>query len=107
MAGAVDGFRRLAERAGVPVMPTWLAMDLIEDDHPLYGGPTGRHRSSAGPISRCRTAIFLIVLGSRLDMALTAYKPTPTLPLCKKSGGGHRSGRDRQVADADRGFGNR
>jgi acetolactate synthase-1/2/3 large subunit len=71
-AGAVDAFRTLAERAGVPVMPTWLAMDLIEDDHPLYGGRPGSiaPRWTNFTLQNCD---LLIVLGSRLDTALTAY----------------------------------
>jgi acetolactate synthase-1/2/3 large subunit len=72
LAGAADAFRTLAERAGVPVMPTWLAMDLIEDDHPLYGGRPGSiaPRWANFTLQNCD---LLIVLGSRLDTALTAY----------------------------------
>lgn len=83
MAGAVDGFRRLAERAGVPVMPTWLAMDLIEDDHPLYGGRPGgiAPRWANFTLQNCD---LLIVLGSRLDMALTAYNHAHFAPHAKK-----------------------
>ncbi|UFQ99214.1 thiamine pyrophosphate-binding protein [Pseudomonas wenzhouensis] len=83
MAGAVDAFRRLAERAGVPVMPTWLAMDLIEDDHPLYGGRPGgiAPRWANFTLQNCD---LLIVLGSRLDMALTAYNHAHFAPHAKK-----------------------
>ena len=83
MAGAVDAFRRLAERAGVPVMPTWLAMDLIEDDHPLYGGRPGgiAPRWANFTLQNCD---LLIVLGSRLDMALTAYNHAHFVPHAKK-----------------------
>lgn len=83
MAGAVDAFRRLAERAGVPVMPTWLAMDLIEDNHPLYGGRPGgiAPRWANFTLQNCD---LLIVLGSRLDMALTAYNHAHFAPHAKK-----------------------
>lgn len=83
MSGAVDAFRRLAERAGVPVMPTWLAMDLIEDDHPLYGGRPGgiAPRWANFVLQNCD---LLIVLGSRLDMALTAYNHAHFAPHAKK-----------------------
>lgn len=72
MAGATQAFRALFERAGIPVMPTWLAMDLIEDDHPLYGGRPGSiaPRWANFTLQNCDV---LIVLGSRLDTALTAY----------------------------------
>lgn len=83
MAGAVDAFRRLAECAGVPVMPTWLAMDLIEDDHPLYGGRPGgiAPRWANFTLQNCD---LLIVLGARLDMALTAYDHGHFAPHAKK-----------------------
>lgn len=72
MAGAAKAFRTLIEGAGIPVMPTWLAMDLIEDDHPLYGGRPGSiaPRWANFTLQNCD---LLIVLGSRLDTALTAY----------------------------------
>lgn len=83
MAGAIEGFQHLIERAGVPVMPTWLAMDLIEDEHPLYGGRPGSiaPRWANFTLQNCD---LLIVLGSRLDMALTAYNHANFAPYAKK-----------------------
>lgn len=83
MAGAVEAFTGLVERAGIPVMPTWLAMDLIEDDHPLYGGRPGSiaPRWANFTLQNCD---LLIVLGSRLDMALTAYNHAHFAPGAKK-----------------------
>lgn len=83
MAGAVESFQHLIERAGVPVMPTWLAMDLIEDEHPLYGGRPGSiaPRWANFALQNCD---LLLVLGSRLDMALTAYNHANFAPHAKK-----------------------
>lgn len=83
MAGAVEAFRALVQSAGVPVMPTWLAMDLIEDEHPLYGGRPGSiaPRWANFTLQNCD---LLIVLGSRLDMALTAYNHANFAPKAKK-----------------------
>ncbi|MGH1448993.1 MAG: thiamine pyrophosphate-binding protein [Pseudomonadaceae bacterium] len=83
MAGAVDAFYRLIEVLGVPVMPTWLAMDIIEDDHPLYSGRPGSiaPRWANFALQNCD---LLIVLGSRLDMALTAYNHAHFAPYAKK-----------------------
>lgn len=83
MAGAVEAFRSLVASAGVPVMPTWLAMDLIEDDHPMYGGRPGSiaPRWANFTLQNCD---LLIVLGSRLDMALTAYNHAHFAPHAKK-----------------------
>lgn len=83
MAGAIDAFNALVEHAGVPVMPTWLAMDVIEDDHPLFGGRPGSiaARWANFTLQNCD---LLIVLGSRLDMALTAYDHAHFAPFAKK-----------------------
>lgn len=83
MAGAIDAFNTLVESAGVPIMPTWLAMDVIEDDHPLYGGRPGSiaPRWANFTLQNCD---LLIVLGSRLDMALTAYNHAHFAPHAKK-----------------------
>lgn len=83
MAGAVEAFRFLIERAGIPVMPTWLAMDLIEDDHPLYGGRPGGIAPRWANFT-LQNSDLLIVLGSRLDMALTAYNHAHFAPHAKK-----------------------
>lgn len=83
MAGAVEAFNALIESTGVPVMPTWLSMDLIEDDHPLFGGRPGSiaPRWANFTLQNCD---LLIVLGSRLDMALTAYNHAHFAPYAKK-----------------------
>lgn len=83
MAGAMEIFRSFFEHAGIPVLPTWLAMDAIEDDHPLYGGRPGSiaPRWANFTLQNCD---LLIVLGSRLDMALTAYNHANFAPDAKK-----------------------
>ena len=83
MAGAVEAFNALIHRVGIPVMPTWLAMDLIDDAHPLYGGRPGSiaPRWANFTLQNCD---LLIVLGSRLDMALTAYNHAHFAPHAKK-----------------------
>jgi len=61
-----------AEKAGIPVLTSWLGMDLIGDDHPLYAGRPGaiapRWANFALQNSDC-----VLVIGCRLDMAMTAY----------------------------------
>nr|WP_314583225.1 thiamine pyrophosphate-binding protein [uncultured Pseudomonas sp.] len=83
MAGAVAGFRCFFEASGIPVLPTWLAMDLIEDDHPLFGGRPGSiaPRWANFTLQNCDV---LLVLGSRLDMALTAYSHANFAPHARK-----------------------
>lgn len=72
LAGAQDAFRGFVERAGVPVLTTWLGMDLIEDDHPLYGGRPGSIAPRWANFA-LQNADLAIVIGARLDMAMTAY----------------------------------
>jgi acetolactate synthase-1/2/3 large subunit len=63
---------QFAEKTGIPVLTSWLGMDLIGDDHPLYAGRPGaiapRWANFALQNSDC-----VLVIGCRLDMAMTAY----------------------------------
>ena len=72
IAGAADKFRDLVEQLGVPVQTTWLGMDLIEEDHILYSGRPGSLAPRWANFT-LQNADLLIVIGSRLDMAMTAY----------------------------------
>jgi acetolactate synthase I/II/III large subunit len=72
LAGAADRFVRFAECLGVPVLTTWLGLDLIGDDHPLHFGRPGgiAPRGANFTLQNCDC---LVIIGARLDMALTAY----------------------------------
>ncbi|TCW86537.1 thiamine pyrophosphate-binding protein [Burkholderia sp. SRS-46] len=72
VSGAQDAFRHFFERVKVPVLTSWLGMDLIEDDHPLYGGRPGSIAPRWANFA-LQNADFVLVLGARLDMAMTAY----------------------------------
>ena len=71
-SGAREPFRRLARETGVPVLSTWRAKDVFPQEDPLYFGAPGI------PASRYANYILqnsdlLIVIGTRLNPALTAY----------------------------------
>ena len=72
MAGAEKIFLQLAERLGIPVLTTWLGLDLIADDHPLCFGRPGS-LAPRGANFTLQNSDLLLVVGSRLDMAMTAY----------------------------------
>ncbi|MFZ2267950.1 MAG: thiamine pyrophosphate-binding protein [Azonexus sp.] len=72
IAGAVESFRQFFERTGIPVLTTWLGMDLIEDDHPQYAGRPGSIAPRWANFA-LQNADLLLVIGARLDMAMTAY----------------------------------
>jgi len=72
LSGAAEDFAVLVERLGIPVLTTWLGLDLIADDHPLHFGRPGGI-APRGANFTLQNSDLLIVIGSRLDMALTAY----------------------------------
>lgn len=71
-SGGVSEFREFVEVAGIPVLTTWLGMDLMEDDHPLYAGRPGSIAPRWANFS-LQNADLILVIGARLDMAMTAY----------------------------------
>lgn len=72
VAGAVAEFHEAIEKIQAPVLTTWLAMDLIADAHPLFGGRPGAI-APRGANYTLQNSDLMIVLGSRLDMAFTGY----------------------------------
>jgi acetolactate synthase I/II/III large subunit len=72
MAGAEGTFLPLVEHLGIPVLTSWLGLDLIPDNHPLCFGRPGS-LAPRGANFTLQNSDLLLVIGSRLDMAMTAY----------------------------------
>lgn len=72
MAGAERTFLQLVEALNVPVQTTWLGLDLIPDNHPLFAGRPGSI-APRGANFTLQNSDLLLTIGARLDMALTAY----------------------------------
>ena len=72
LARAQPEFRRLADRLGIPVLTTWLGIDLIPDDHPLFIGRPGAV-APRGANFAVQNADALLAVGARLDLVLTGY----------------------------------
>jgi len=72
VAGAVDIFSEVVERLQIPVQTTWLGLDLITDDHPLFAGRPGSI-APRGANFALQNSDLLLSIGARLDMALTGY----------------------------------
>lgn len=72
MAGAVTEFLQLAEKLQIPVLTTWLGMDLIDSEHELYFGRPGG-MAPRGSNFTIQNADCLLVIGSRLDLGLVGY----------------------------------
>lgn len=83
IANAEADFLRFVELLNVPVLTTRLGVDLIPADHPLaFGMPGSIAPRSANFI--LQNSDWLLILGARLDMALTAYAPARLARGAKK-----------------------
>ena len=65
-------FRDLIERLQIPVLATWLAIDLIAETHPLYLGRPGAV-APRGANFAVQNADALVAVGARMDLVLTGY----------------------------------
>jgi acetolactate synthase I/II/III large subunit len=74
LARAEKEFLELVSLLDIPVESTWLAIDLIPDDHPLFVGRPGSlaPRGANFAIQNCD---FLLTIGARLDRVITGYSP--------------------------------
>jgi acetolactate synthase-1/2/3 large subunit len=72
LAGAIDEFEILVARLEIPVLTTWLGLDLLAEDHPFFAGRPGSvaPRGANFTLQNCD---LLVSIGARLDMAFTAY----------------------------------
>jgi len=74
LARAEAEMQQLIRLLDVPVEVTWLAIDLVADDDPLYVGRPGTiaQRGANFAIQNCD---FLLSIGCRLDRIVTGYAP--------------------------------
>jgi len=82
-AGAGKAFMEVAERLGIPVLTTWLGIDQIPDDHPLNFGRPGS-LAPRGANFTLQNSDLLLIVGTRLDMAMTAYAHDRFAPRATK-----------------------
>lgn len=74
LARAEDLFTELRLLLDIPTVATWCAADLVPSDTPTFVGRPG-NVAARGANFALQNCDFLLVLGSRLDMALTGYAP--------------------------------
>jgi acetolactate synthase-1/2/3 large subunit len=74
LAGAQKAFREALDALQIPVELTWCASDLLSDDDPLFVGRPGgiAPRGANFALQNCD---FLLIVGARMDFALTGYAP--------------------------------
>jgi acetolactate synthase-1/2/3 large subunit len=83
MARAEKEFLELVRVLGIPLETTWLAIDLIGDDHPLYAGRPGSI-AARGANFAMQNADFLLAIGARLDRVVTCFAPDQFARLAHK-----------------------
>ena len=66
LSGAEKDFMTLADGLGFPILPSWAAMDMCDNDHPLLVGGCGTHGSRGGNFTM-QNADLVFSIGARLD----------------------------------------
>lgn len=74
LAGAQGEFTELVSRLNVPVETTWLALDLISEEHSLFVGRPGTV-APRGANFALQNSDFLLVIGARMDITVIGYSP--------------------------------
>lgn len=74
LARAEALFTELRLLLDVPTVATWCAADLVPSDVPTFVGRPG-NVAARGANFALQNSDFLLVLGARLDMAITGYAP--------------------------------
>lgn len=72
LSGAYEVFRSVAEKLGIPVVTYWNAVDLIENDHPLYCGRAGNMGDRAGNWA-IQNADLILAVGTRISIRQVGY----------------------------------
>lgn len=75
LAKALDVFRAVITKLGVPVTTSWTAGDIVPAGHPLYCGMPGTQGNRAGNFA-VQNAETLLVLGCRLNIRQVSYNWT-------------------------------
>jgi acetolactate synthase-1/2/3 large subunit len=83
LAGATADFVSWAERAGIPILTTWKAADLVPEEHPLYVGRPGSI-GQRGANFALQNADLLIALGARMDLAQVGFDYPGFAPRARK-----------------------
>lgn len=72
LSGGYEAFRSAAEKLNIPVVTYWNAVDLIEDDHPLYCGRAGNMGDRPGNWA-IQNADLILAVGTRISIRQVGY----------------------------------
>lgn len=73
----------VAEKLGIPIAPTWAAVDLLDFDHWLTTGTFGTHGTRHGNFA-VQNSDLVISVGARLDSKATGSPPNSFARAAKK-----------------------
>ena len=72
LSGGYGAFRDALEKLNIPVVTYWNAVDLIEDDHPLYCGRGGNMGDRPGNWA-VQNADLILAVGTRISIRQVGY----------------------------------
>lgn len=72
LSGGYGAFRSVLEKLGIPVVTYWNAIDLIEDEHPLYCGRAGNMGDRPGNWA-IQNADLILAVGTRISIRQVGY----------------------------------
>ncbi len=72
LSGAFEDFRRVIEKLNIPVVTYWNAVDLMENEHPLYCGRAGNMGDRAGNWA-IQNADLILAIGTRISIRQVGY----------------------------------
>ena len=72
LSGGYEAFRRAMEKLNIPVVTYWNAVDLIEDEHPLYCGRAGNMGDRPGNWA-IQNADLILAVGTRISIRQVGY----------------------------------
>lgn len=72
LSGGYEKFRSVAEKLNIPVVTYWNAVDLIEDENPLYCGRAGNMGDRPGNWA-IQNADLILAVGTRISIRQVGY----------------------------------
>ncbi|MBE5845307.1 MAG: thiamine pyrophosphate-binding protein [Butyrivibrio sp.] len=72
LSGAYDIFREVADKLNIPIVTYWNAVDLVENDYPLYVGRAGNMGDRPGNWA-IQNADLVVALGTRISIRQVGY----------------------------------
>lgn len=72
LSGGYQAFRDALEKLNIPVVTYWNAVDLIEDEHPLYCGRAGNMGDRPGNWA-IQNADLILAVGTRISIRQVGY----------------------------------